>query len=339
MAQSRMKMKRRILRWLEVGSYWSGLDWLFYWLNRKAKRTLCFHHVLPDDVFVPGVNGFELKESDFRRCIRELKRHFAFSNDLTDVRTITLTFDDGWRNQYETAARVLCEEGDIPAILFVAGKMVDLNDPRQSLVDELLANWISFAPPGSYEIVYENQTYEVQLPSRSVWRTVVRPLFEKDAANRGEKGVAAFDRAYPFAKVFARLSPEYLKLRLCGVRREDLVELRRRGWTIGWHSRSHYPIKLLARDEQEQELACPDFADKEVMAYPYGSPDCVGQTAIEIVRETGYGRAVSFMEDPGKMLGRFFLPRMSVPCEKYALHFELSGLKYFVKTRRMLPVI
>lgn len=102
-------------------AYWTGLDALFYWLNRKAKRIITFHNILRDEIWREGVaNGVSNKLSDFERIVDECAKRFGFSTDLSDAKTLTITFDDGYRNQYTTAFRSL-QKRAIPAYVFVSG--------------------------------------------------------------------------------------------------------------------------------------------------------------------------------------------------------------------------
>ena len=72
------------------------------------------------------------------------------------------------------------------------------------------------------------------------------------------------------------------------------------------------------------------------LSYPYGNPVEVGNVAIKIAEEFGYPFAVSNTSEARP--SRFFMPRMSVLPDKgkYRLHFQMSGLEYFIKQRRLL---
>ena len=97
-------MKRKLVKYFAVFAYYSGLCALFYWLNRKAKRIITFHNVLPDAMFRGGVaNGVSTSLSCFEKILDECRKRFEFSTDLFDAKTLTITFDDGYRNQYSTA--------------------------------------------------------------------------------------------------------------------------------------------------------------------------------------------------------------------------------------------
>ena len=89
-------MKQFVVGIMAFAAYWTGIDAFFYWLNRKAKRIITFHDVLPDAIFDKRANGVGCSESEFRRIVREIKKRFPISVDLGDVHSVTLAFDDGY---------------------------------------------------------------------------------------------------------------------------------------------------------------------------------------------------------------------------------------------------
>ena len=145
-------MKAKILHTIAKMAYYCGLIEFFYWLNRNAKRILTFHNVLPDRLFRGGVaNGVSGCESDFLAIVGECARRFPFSLDLADPKSLTLTFDDGYRNQYSVAFARLRELG-IPAYLFVAG---DLLGRGAGLTIDKLTHWVDNVPAGSYMLDFD----------------------------------------------------------------------------------------------------------------------------------------------------------------------------------------
>ena len=314
-------MKSKIIETLAFISYWLGVDTLFYWLNRKAKRIITFHNVLPDALFRPGIaNGVSNKLSDFERIIDECAKRFKFSIDLFDVSTITITFDDGYRNQYTTAFKALHGEG-VPAYLFVSG------EANNVLTIDKLLHWVAEVP-----IEYIPGCNRLQYWIKDVW-----PRFMADSARKGLSVFESLDAVYPYDKIIDGLPMGYKQERLSGISTAELDEMRNAGWKIGWHTKSHYPLSKLTEVEQRQELDSPAEFRGVCLSYPYGNPIEVGKVAIKIAEELGYPCAVSNAND--SMPSRFFLPRMSVSPDKYRLHFQLSGLEYFIKNLRLLPVI
>ena len=337
-------MKSRLIRAVAVLAYYCRLDAFFYWLNRKAKRILTFHNVLLDSLFRAGIaNGVSNRLSDFERIIDECAKRFKFSTDLFDVSTLTITFDDGYRNQYTTAFKALQKRG-IPAYLFVAGNVSRVEREERvervgGLVVDLLTHWIDNVPAGSYKLDFEGgQTYTITDENRlAIWSQAIWPAFMADAAGKGRTVLDACNRAYPIDKVLAMLPEEYIRERLSGITAEEREEMRKAGWQLGWHTQSHYPLAKLGEAELKEELDSPPEFKRVCLSYPYGNPVEVSETAIKLAEELGYPCAVSNTNEATP--SRFFLPRMALlpDKDKYRLHFQLSGLEYFIKHRKLWP--
>lgn len=314
-------------RLVAIFAYYIGLDRLFYWLNRRAKRILTFHNVLPDELYVRNIaNGVSCSAGEFRAVIGELKRKWKFSTDLFDPATVTITFDDGYLNQYEVAADILHKEGDIPAMLFSSG---DVATGKMLLVDELL-HWAAYAPADVISKMGFSSGRELWI--RSLW-----PRYSKDSETHGRRLYEELDVLYPFEKMYEALDPSYRRLRLTGTTPAQLQDLRERGWQIGWHTRSHSPLSQFDEIGLRDELSRPENMRTVCLSYPYGREDSVGLKAIELAQELGFPCAVSNMNESAWNSNRFFLPRTSLSADRYLLHFELSGVKFFLRHRRLLP--
>ena len=262
--------------------YWSGLDALFYWLNRRAKRTLTFHNVLPDDMMKRGAaEGITISLSEFKKTIGWIGERFPFSVDIDDPKTATITFDDGYKNEYEVAGKWLIGQG-IPAILFVSGQIINAAPEKCLAVD---------------------------------------------MAGLEKSGVKLED-----------LSEAARTLRYAGVTDADIQDMRSHGWRIGWHTYSHRPLSSMSVDEQRRELSPPKEFLNEPMSYPFGMWDTVSEETIKVAEEVGYPCA--FSNDDyytPELRGDFYRIRFAPQCDKYDVHFLLSGLKYFLQSFRLLP--
>lgn len=323
-----------IVAWL---AYWLGLIELFYWLNRRAKRILTFHNVLPDELFIKGIaNGVSNRLSDFEKIIDECSRRFRVSTDILDANTITITFDDGYKNQYTTAFKSLRVRG-IPAYIFVSGECL----AGRSLCVDLLTHWISGVPQGRY-VCKAPLAREIEINDKNrsrIWSKILWPAFLADADNFGKNVIDACDGAYSIERILAELPCKYREERLTGVTREQCCEMRKVGWKVGWHTKSHYPLKYLDSERLKRELDAPEEFRDTCFSYPYGNSAEVGDFAIEIVRSYGYPCAVSNTNIEAANKSLYFLPRMSLPVGRHRLHFRLSGLEYFIKHRRLLPIV
>lgn len=110
---------------IAIIGYWIGIDALFYWLNRRAKRVLTFHNVMPDEMMIKGIDTCITDSfSDFKKMIGWIGKKFKFSVDVDDPKTVTITFDDGYKNEYEIAGKWLMSQ-NIPAIMFTSGQVIN----------------------------------------------------------------------------------------------------------------------------------------------------------------------------------------------------------------------
>ena len=309
-----------------------------YFLNRKRKRVITFHNVLSDDIYTPNVaNGVSCSFTQFKTIIESIGKRFKFSLDLDDASTATITFDDGYDNQATVAAPYLIERG-IPAYLFVSGQL--LNSTNDELTIDKLLHWVSYAPDGLYQISIIDETISFELKSENrqkIWSQIIWPTFIADCGAKGNNVLKALDSAYPYNSIRNGLSADYASQRLAGVTSLHLKILKDQGWQIGWHTRSHYPVAKLSTNEKVEELTWDEEIDSPVMSFPYGGIGDVDVESIEIVKKLGYQGAMSNINLKNKLSGNYFRSRMSLPNDPYLIDFELSGLKYFLKYKKLLP--
>lgn len=313
-------MRSFAMRCLVIGAYYLGLDALFCFLNRHAKRILCFHNVLPDELFRSDLSAAGvMKLSDFERIVRECKKLFPITTDVMDPKSLTLTFDDGYRNQYTVVYKCLKTLG-VPACVFVSGQK------DEPLVIDIIDHWNLLAPA---EVVGDRSRF---------WNEKIWPVYQRDWKGRGREAIAYCDKLHPISSAFEKMSPEYRAQRFGYITEGELDEMRRDGWLIGWHTRSHYPLAYLPASELEGELTPPDKRMLSLcFSYPYGVESQVGLDAIACVKALGYPNAVSNTVYSTLNTTLHFMPRLQVPADKYRIAYELSGLGHFMRTKRLLP--
>lgn len=334
-------MKRLFVKLATALAYFFGIDAIFYNLNRHAKRIITFHNVLPAELFKTNLtNAVSMSDKDFRLVVGEIAKRFNFSTDIDDATTATLSFDDGYLNQFEIAGRILQEMGNIPAIVFVAGNLIGNDDPGQALVVDKLLHWLAYAPNGEYSLFGHKFTLNGS-NRNDAWDDPIRPAYAADVATKGESILRELDAQHPFSSILATLPQDYKRLRLTGMSAKEIDDLRSRGWKIGWHTHSHYPLASLGHDEKVNEITPPDGFGNVPFSYPYGGMSLVDDESVAIASSCGYPCAVSNVcgdvDAPAHSL--FFLPRLALPADKYRLHFILSGAEHFIRHWRLLPVI
>lgn len=317
-------MKRLIKRLIFFLAYYTGVDALFFWLNRRAKRIVVFHNVIPDELaegLPEEIVG--LKFSQFKAIVRECSRHFRFSIDVFDAKTLTITFDDGYRNQYSTAFRYLREQG-IPAILFFSP------GTREVLTIDKMVFWRGLVP-------------REKVPGGDIgrfWCNEFWPRFLSDGATRGRATLAWLEEIFPLEPLMAKLPKPFLVERLGSISDAELDEMRSAGWQIGWHTKTHTPLSSLTEAELRDELDAPPAFRNVVMAYPYGTDICVNEIARCQTEKFGFPCASSYANASPNNGSLYFMPRLpSIGTDRYLIKAQLSGLSYFMSYQRLLPKI
>lgn len=336
-------MKKQIVKLIAVLCYLMGVDFLFYFLNRKSKRIITFHNVMPKSLLPQGKKiGLTDTEESFRMKVRILRRRFPISVDVLKQGSATITFDDGYKNQQEVAGRILEEEGNLPAAIFASGRMIDNVNPSEALVVDLLLHWTHLAPDDIYTLgcscAVVKQFKMTKANRQQVWQDVIWPSFCKDSEEKGRQLLNDLDRQYSIKNIFELCNHEYLRLRMTGISNDDICDLQSKGWLIGWHTQEHYPLSKLSSEEKKREITDSPTGMKDIVfSYPYGELDSVDKECVQIAKTSGYPCAVSNVDTHNPLMCKYFIPRMMLDGDFYQCHMELSGLKYFLKTRKLLP--
>lgn len=300
--------------------YFVGIDALFYFLNRKAKRTIVLHNVLPDEVMKRENTVGAVSLSSLLFIVRECRRKFSVSLDLFDPKSVTFTFDDGYLNQYEIAFRELNKIG-VKGYVFWAG------DVDKGLSIDRLNYWRLSAP----------RTLPDGTDREKYWNDVVLPAYKSDVPGRGRAAIEACEKAYSFDCVFAAMTSEHFNLRFRGISAAQIEEMRQAGWRVGWHTQSHYPLSWLSGEDLRSEIRPPKGFEGEVFSYPFGTDRMVGEAPRAVAAACGFPAAVSNTIISGDGFDLHYLPRMQFSPDRFRLHYELSGFGHFLRTRHLLP--
>jgi len=255
--------------------YYFGVNRLFYFLNRNRKRILVYHNVLPDAHFKNRLHeGVSHSESIFRRQIAYVLSKFRCGTALDNPQELTITFDDGYLNQYAIAHPVLTQF-DVKAYFFCALDLLQKDEPL--LIDQLMF-WLSYVPYGSYEVYLSTKEPPQKLilqreeDRRKFWRSAYPQI-------AGDVSVAArlrasFDHCYSYEELLKHIDLHYYDLRFAAIPHHDLTEMRNYGHFIGAHTKSHPVLSSLNADELDREVkGCADEIGKtyncRVFSYPF----------------------------------------------------------------------
>lgn len=319
------------------------LNRLFYFLNRKRKRILTYHNVIPDRQFrdIPA-EGVSHRVSVFKQQIEHLSARFPIGLNLEDPRELILTFDDGYWNQYEFVHVILKEYG-IRGYFFFTLDLLSGDHPL--LIDQLLF-WLSYVDRGTYQVRVEGRLIQLQIETdqdrHRCWQKlypIIRPNFKSLAPSL----LAEFESCYPSEILVHKVDQDYYRQRFTAVLPDALNEMKSYGHMIGAHGKTHAPLAALDRAELEEEMVSCRQAigvtfNCTAFSFPFGGVEesCQG------VSNFGFSQIFGNINCPLPASWEYsnsFIPRMSLPNEANAaeLDFILSGAKYFLTNFKLLP--
>lgn len=303
-----------------------GLFRFYYWVNRSKELVITYHNILPDELYDSSVHlGVSHAESVFENHINLIK-------DIQKNRKILITFDDGYKNQLEVAAKIL-NKYNLKAIFFITFEM--LITSRALLIDMLLM-WTSYVPAGIYRIF--DQEYKLDNSNRA---QVTSGIYEKliESPSLWQVLESELNKTFEFDKL--DVTSELRSLRFEPLNEGDLNELKKQGHSLGAHGWSHKPLATLSGDEQRQEFSLSKkYTDKycntKIFSYPYGGPKEVSPQTVSLCEHFGFSAAYMNIPRAPRWTGinsNYVQTRMSLPnCKnRFVLHAKLSGFEGFLK--------
>lgn len=323
----------------------TGFTSLSYWLNRGKKRIIAYHNVIPDEYFDNSLHlAFSLKQSSFQKQIAILEERFKVDTDLDNSFSATITFDDGYLNQYVVAHKLM-KEKNLTGYFFCAA---DLIMDQETLDVDQLQYWFSYVPAGIYSIETLEQIYLIKVQDnleereKEFYRFISNYNCQKYSCL-----IETLNKIYPFQSIEAR-NKDYLRLRFDPIPLEAIEEMKEAGQKIAPHSSKHEILSKLTPIELEEDIYnCANLIgslyNSSVFCYPFGSMKDVGENVIKIVKEAKFRKALSFGNTEVLKVDsdnyNWFIPRMILPdtADKDLIHFYLSGATYLLKRRRTLP--
>ncbi|SCJ39140.1 polysaccharide deacetylase family sporulation protein PdaB [uncultured Clostridium sp.] len=320
-----------------------GVNNIFYKLNRRRKKIIAYHNVLPDNYFKDVINlEYSIKKSEFIRHLEIIKRRFDIGLDLYNADEVTITFDDGYLNQYLIASEILDKYG-IKAYFFYSG---DLLEDRDILSIDRIQYWLDYVKEGTYF----NKKYNLELSvsdknSRdSCWVKIQNLIGNKVSF---DEVCNILNEMYSFEDI--NINEDFYKLRFTPIKKAQLEIMKLRGHKIGAHSASHNILSNMNEDELENDInKCRELLDKGIyntktFCYPFGSEDEVSEDVIKCVEKNVFKDSLSFMSSKLSKLRyfKYFIPRITLPNTDNDDHidFILSGTYYFMKNFRLFPKI
>ncbi len=300
----------------------------------QARLPIVFYHrvlsqsdpLLPD---TPDVRMFEIHIKALSRIFRvvDLEEGVAALRDRRlPPRAVCVTFDDGYRDNYEIALPVLKKHG-VTATFFVASGFLE---GGRLFVDTVIES-IRRLPAGKVDLAWFGLGMQAvhDMPSRlALIDRLVSDIKYRSLDSREE----ACER-------IARLSGESLPDDLM-MSFEQLRALHRAGMAIGGHTLDHPILNVLDPEDARRQIADDRAAIAAIIgtppsffAYPNGRihRDFSG-SHVALVREAGYAGAVT--TDVGcasSSSDSFLLPRQS-PWQQTSLRLA-AGIARSMRSR------
>jgi peptidoglycan/xylan/chitin deacetylase (PgdA/CDA1 family) len=268
--------------------------------KHRGLLILVYHSVGANDLLH---RGLRVSASHFSRQLDYATRHFEILSLERAVEMMkrgeplpenaaALTFDDGFRDNYETAFPLLKKRG-CPATVFVATEPLT---KKTSLWPYKLLFWIKNSPasrlefspgelPGTGRIAFDLRTKRRRRRAlyaiEAALSRVSRRERERLLAGIAEKlGLALDDDPFEELQMLTW---------------EQLREMAEGGMTIGSHTLSHPTLPALSRDDARREIAESKAVLEaelkrpvKLFAYPFGGFEHFSPEIQALVNEAGY---------------------------------------------------
>jgi peptidoglycan/xylan/chitin deacetylase (PgdA/CDA1 family) len=328
--------------------HYSGVDQILSPLTAGVGAILMFHHVCPDPIkeFDPNrllkvspefldrlITG--IREADFDIVSLD-EAHHRIREGRAGKRFICLTFDDGYRDNLEHAYPILSKHR-VPFTIYVASDFADGSGQLWWLALEQVIESV-----GHLRLEMNGEMREFRCndatSKRSTFHIVywwLRGLHEAQA-RRIVRDLCLGSGLQPDT-MFSGLLMTWSEL--AGLALDPLV-------TIGAHTKSHYALAKLPRDEARMEMiAGVDRIESKLgvrprhFSYPYGCELSAGPRDFALAREVGFKTAVTtrkgvIFSEHGSYLNA--LPRVSINGEYQDMRYVsvlLSGAPFLFWNR------
>lgn len=344
-------MQRALQNAFYTALWGSGLDLLLRPLMGGIGSILVFHRLVedpPTGTFGPS-RSLSITADGFRRLIGYLRKSGIEIVSLDEVlarlrnggkgnngggRFTCLTFDDGYRDNYELLYPI-CREMDAPFTVYVT---TDLIEGRLLLWWYGLEATVAGTDAVTWRENGETRTYPAKTPDEKArtYRALDTKLRHASAERRAEM-IAALEAEYgvDFRAVSntAAMSWQMVK----ELAESDLAE-------IGGHTVSHPALNTLSDDEARREITegcriIETHTERKIrhFAYPFGRPSDVSPREHALCRELGFATATTTRAGTLEAAHKdtpYDLPRISVSCETTPrrLRVDLSGVPAKVRT-------
>lgn len=235
----------------------TGIEKSFSNSSPFSNLVLCYHGVDKDGS--NKFNGRHIAASVFEKHLIYFKRNFNVvtleeifklkSNpNQTGKKTIAITFDDGYQNNYQLAFPVLKKHG-LPATFFVSS--ITLEDPEAILWSDMIDllrvetggkiefDKFSFLPDGPFRMKEKNS---------GQW---LDDYFKELPPSIRDEKIAQIAKKYDLGKIKRQTDPLYWRMmttqEIHEIAKSNLVE-------IGSHGHNHFNLGMIPLEKAKEEM-------------------------------------------------------------------------------------
>ena len=272
----------------------------------KNQLVLSYHNIIPDEYYDDSVHlGVSHKYSLFIKQVEVIK-NFLKENNLKSK--LTLTFDDGYRNNYEIV-KSFASKQDLKIITFIS--------PNKRINDEMF--WIdkllyasSYLAPATYKI--NKKEFVLNDSNRFEFQSKVFDLICENYQNKD----IIIDELYQKAINTKNACPknsDYFNLRFKFMTEEEIYELSKmENVQIGYHTRDHDNLALISKKDFLEEL----YEEREFLskfsikdfAFPFGGKDEIHTKHISSIKTHGMKNIFSNIN---QHIDHSIKPRIGIP--------------------------
>lgn len=317
-------------QWLQKVFYrflvYSGIVRLFMLFN-KSPIVVTYHNVLPDDMVdsYPGISP-DMKASVFEEQLQIIQDRYPITSELEPGK-VTVTFDDGYRNNAAVAAPILADKR-IPATFFVPAVMFEAS--KTLWVDKIMM-WLSWVPDGNYTISGINVTLNDHADRLAAFERIWDYLFDRQSQRTDF--LDHMERAHSFSDLSLPL--DYASLRYEAMSKSECREMAENGHKVACHSYSHPVLSQLTDSDLEDEFnLCEsqrELYNSDWFSYPFGRANEVDDRAVNACKDRGFSCA--FMNIDAETQDLFRIRRFNMPMttDRAHIYVRLSGCEAFVR--------
>ena len=266
-------------------------------------RAVTFHNIVSEPLDEFDRHLYRRHMTAFSRTIKHCREHYdilplpvllaRLDEGDPAPRALAITFDDGFAGVYDFAFPVLSEAGVQAAIFLPTEPGARISESRL-LHFEILEIAFRLSRASVLDVACLGLgTVELGTARARDMHRIKQVLHAVPAGTWEAAHGAILEQLRVSDDEITEYAASWTKYRKLSA--DQIGSLAKAGWTIGGHTRTHRPLSSLNETELRAEID-GNFADLGTLfglrnppfAYPYGSPELVGNMAPELVRQSGF---------------------------------------------------